>query len=160
VVRRPGQWGRLAQAPARNLLERRLLDQEAVLAFLNDLAIPFDNNQAERDLRGFKVHQNVSNGFRSDPEAEAFARIRGYLATLRKHGQALLAALETVSSACNSRILQIVTGTPYACGPCSSAASRYAQSSALRVCGRPPRGRSTSPARPSATERSCQTWTR
>lgn len=96
TVRRPGQRGRLAQSPARNLLERLLLDQEAVLAFLDDLAIPFDNNQAERDLRGFKVHQKVSNGFRSDMGAEAFARIRGYLATLRKQGYALLAALETV----------------------------------------------------------------
>jgi transposase len=94
--RRPGQRGRLAQSPARNLLERLLLDQEAVLAFLDDLAIPFDNNQAERDLRGLKVHQKVSNGFRSDGGAAAFARIRGYLATLRKQGQALLAALETV----------------------------------------------------------------
>ena len=94
--RRPGQRGRLAQSPARNLLERLLLDQDAVLAFLDDLAIPFDNNQAERDLRGLKVQQKVSNCFRSDAGAAAFARIRGYLATLRKQGQALLAALETV----------------------------------------------------------------
>ncbi len=41
--RPPSQRGRLAQSPARNLLERLLLDQEAVLAFLDDLAIPFDN---------------------------------------------------------------------------------------------------------------------
>lgn len=94
--RRPGQRGRLAQSPARNLLERLLLDQEAVLAFLDDPTIPFDNNQAERDLRGFKVHQKVSNGFRSDTGAAAFTRLRGYLATLRKQGHALLAALETV----------------------------------------------------------------
>jgi transposase len=94
--RRAGQRGRLAQSPARNLLERLLLDQDAVLAFLDDLAIPFDNNQAERDLRGLKVQQKVSNCFRSDAGAAAFARIRGYLATLRKQGQAVLAALETV----------------------------------------------------------------
>jgi transposase len=94
--RRPGQRGRLAQSPARNLLERLLLDQDAVLAFLDDLRIPFDNNQAERDLRGLKVHQKVSNCFRSDGGAAAFARIRGYLATMRKQGQALLAALQTV----------------------------------------------------------------
>ena len=94
--RRPGQRGRLAQSPARNLLGRLLLDQEAVLAFFDDLTIPFDNHQAERDLRGLKVQQKVSNGFRSDTGAAAFARIRGYLATLRKQGQALLAALETV----------------------------------------------------------------
>jgi transposase len=55
--RRPGQRGRLAQSPARNLLERLVLGQEQVLAFLDDLTIPFDNNQAERDLRGLKLQQ-------------------------------------------------------------------------------------------------------
>jgi transposase len=54
------------------------------------------NNQAERDLRGLKVQQKVSGSFRSDRGADAFARLRGYLATLRKQGRALLAALETV----------------------------------------------------------------
>jgi transposase len=94
--RLPGQRGRLPQSPARNLLERFLLGQEEVLAFLDDLAIPFDNNQAERDLRGLKVQQKVSGCFRSDEGAAAFACLRGYVATLRKQGQALLAALETV----------------------------------------------------------------
>lgn len=94
--RRPGQRGRLAQTPARNLLERLLLQQEEVLAFLDDLTIPFDNNQAERDLRDLKVQQKVSGCFRSEWGADAYARIRGYLATLRKQGQSLLAALRTV----------------------------------------------------------------
>jgi transposase len=94
--RRPGQHGRRAQSPTRNLLERLTLDEEQVLAFLDDLAIPFNNNQAERDLRRFKVQQKISGCFRSDPGAVAYARIRGYLATMRKQGRALLAALETV----------------------------------------------------------------
>lgn len=88
--------GRLAQSPARNLLERLALGQEHVLAFLDDLTIPFDNNQAERDLRGLKMQQKVSGCFRRDAGAAAFARLRGYLATLRKQGQALFAALETI----------------------------------------------------------------
>ncbi len=57
-----------------------------MLAFLNDPTIPFDNDQAERDLRLLKAQQKVSGGFRSDPCAEAFARLRGYLATMRKQG--------------------------------------------------------------------------
>ena len=94
--RRPGQRGRLAQSPARNLLERFVLDQEQVLAFLDDLTIPFDNNQAERDLRTLKVQQKVSGCFRALHGGDAFARLRGYLSTLRKQGHALLPALQTV----------------------------------------------------------------
>jgi transposase len=94
--RRPRQRGRVKQTPARNLLERLWLGQDAVLAFLDDFTIPFDNNQAERDVRMLKVQQKVSGCFRSDWGAEAFACLRGYLSTLRKQGVALLAALETV----------------------------------------------------------------
>jgi transposase len=93
VVRRRG---RIKQSPARNLLHRLLFDQTAVLAFLDDLTIPFDNNQAERDLRMLKVQQKVSRSFRSETGAAAFARIRGYLSTLSKQGQALLAALQAL----------------------------------------------------------------
>ena len=94
--RHPHQRGRVKQTPAQNLLERLWVRQEEVQAFLDDLTIPFDNNQAERDLRTLKLQQKVSGCFRSDPGADAFARLRSYLATLRKQGQPLLAALQTV----------------------------------------------------------------
>ena len=94
--RHPHQRGRRKQSPVRNLLERLWLGQEQVLAFLDDLTIPFDNNQAERDLRLLKTQQKVSGGFRSDAGAEAFARLRSYLSTLRKQGVALLDALRTL----------------------------------------------------------------
>lgn len=95
-TRRRGQRGRLKQSPARNLLERLWLQQDQVLAFLDDLTIPFDNNQAERDLRMLKTQQKVSGCFRSDAGADAFARLRGYCSTLRKQGVALLDALRTL----------------------------------------------------------------
>lgn len=94
--RHPKQRGRRKQSPARNLLERLWLGQEQVLAFLDDLTIPFDNNQAERDLRLLKTQQKISGCFRSDLGGEAFARLRSYLATLRKQGMALLGALHTL----------------------------------------------------------------
>jgi transposase len=93
--RRPKRRGRMKQTPAQNLLERLWVGQDQVLAFLNDLTIPFDNNQAERDLRMLKVQQKVSGAFRSDGGAAAFARIRGYLSCLNKQGAALLDALES-----------------------------------------------------------------
>ncbi len=100
-IRSPGQRGRLKQAPARHLLERLWLGQAQVLAFLGGVSIPFDNTQAERDLRLLKTQQKVSGCFRSEVGAEAFARMRGYLSTLRKQGIALLDALRT-----------LFTGTP------------------------------------------------
>jgi len=90
----PGTKGRPKQSAARNLLDRLISNQEAVLAFLHRLVVPFDNNLAERDIRMVKLQQKISGSFRSEAGATAFCRIRGYLSTLRKQGLHLLASLE------------------------------------------------------------------
>ena len=79
-----------------------------MLAFLYDLRVPFDNNQAERDLRMLKVQQKISGGFRTATGAAAFARIRGYVSTLRKQGLPVLAALESVFA--GSPLMPSLTG--------------------------------------------------
>src|SRR6266702_1981017 len=87
---------RLAQSQAKNLLDALLLRAEQVLALLDDLRIPFTNNQAERDLRWAKVQQKISGTFRSATGVTAFCRIRSYLSTMHKQGHPMLSALTDV----------------------------------------------------------------
>ncbi|MBA2245282.1 MAG: transposase, partial [Gemmatimonadetes bacterium] len=92
--RRGKGWPR--QSRARNLLDRLRKHPEKVLAFVYDLAVPFDNNLAERDLRMSKLKQKISGGFRTAEGAAQFCRIRGYISTLRKQSTHVLTALESL----------------------------------------------------------------
>ncbi len=85
--------GRPRKTKARNLLERLQDHEREVLTFGYDFKAPFDNNQAERDLRMIKVQQKVSGSFRTGG-AKWFCRIRSYISTLRKQGQSAFNALK------------------------------------------------------------------
>jgi len=96
IERKPGQRGRMKKSKSRNLLERLIEFKDDVLRFMNDIDVPFTNNQGENDLRMTKVQQKISGCFRSMDGAYIFCRVRSYLITCRKHGIAATDALETL----------------------------------------------------------------
>ncbi|AKB19006.1 Mobile element protein [Methanosarcina sp. WWM596] len=81
-----GKRGKNPKTKARNLLDRFIENKEQILRFLSDLRVPFENNQAERDIRMMKLQQKISGTFRTIQGAEAFCRMRAYISTIKKNG--------------------------------------------------------------------------
>jgi transposase len=74
-------------ADALTLARRFQTHEDMILRFVVDLAVPFTNNQAERDVRPVKIQQRTSGGcWRTLQGLADFAIVQSYLSTATKWG--------------------------------------------------------------------------
>ena len=96
--------GRKKRGKERALLERLTLLKDAVCLFIHNFKVPFDNNQAERDVRNVKTKGKVSGCFRSEQGGQDYLDVMSYLGTGMKHGVTAFDAL-TAAFAGNADIV-------------------------------------------------------
>jgi len=90
----PGKRGRAKRGKTRALADRLIACKGEVFLFIKNFLVPFDNNQAERDISMLKVKVKVSGCFRTMEGAKDYALIRSYLSSAKKHGVNVYKAIE------------------------------------------------------------------
>ena len=95
-----GQKGRVARGKSLNLLDRLGKHWEKILGYFHYPGLyPYDNNQAERDVRPMKVREKISGTFRSEEHAKSFCDTRGIISTARKQKRPILETLRCLLAA-------------------------------------------------------------
>jgi len=79
------------------MLDRLSAYEEETLAFLL-YGVPFDNNEAERDLRMMKTRQKISGCYRTLEWSNRFAKIRSVIATAKKKAVCVYDLLQNLFS--------------------------------------------------------------
>jgi hypothetical protein len=79
--------------PVRALINRMRGLTPEIWCFTTDFRVPFDNNQAERDIRMTKIQMKISGGWRTTTGARHWLTVRAYISTATKHSQNILTAL-------------------------------------------------------------------
>jgi transposase len=97
-VKEEGEKGKNKNTKGWNLANRMEKHIYEVLGFfITGGQIPFTNNQAEQDIRMMKVQQKISGTFRTKQGGINFARLRGYISTMRKQEQSVLEAMKALA---------------------------------------------------------------
>lgn len=89
----PGKRGTIKRSKALNMLIRLEERYEEIMGYFEYGHVPYDNNQAERDLRMMKVREKISGTFRSESHAKAFCDLRSVISSARKQSLPILETL-------------------------------------------------------------------
>lgn len=90
----------LSEGTICSMIDRLIKLKASVCLFIHNFAVPFDNNQAERDVSNVKTKSKVSGCFRSIKGAQTYLTITSFLSTARKQG---IDAFEALTSAFNGK---------------------------------------------------------
>ena len=98
--------GRKKKGKILALVERLDNHKASVCLFIHNFMVPFDNNQAERDIRMIKVKTKVSGCFRSEDGARDYLKIMSYVGTAHKQGHNAYDAIRKAFSGCPDFIFE------------------------------------------------------
>ena len=90
--------GRKRKGKILAMVERLANYKASVCLFIHNFMVPFDNNQAERDLRMIKVKTKVSGCFRTEEGARDYLKIMSYIGTAHKQGYNAYKAIKNAIS--------------------------------------------------------------
>ena len=83
----------------RKLHKRMLANRGHLFVFITRRDVPYTNNVSERHLRPSVIFRKVTNGFRCEWGAEAYAAFRSVVSTAKANGASVLETLRFVLSA-------------------------------------------------------------
>lgn len=89
----------LKNETARRLQNRFSTHRDKLLTFLHYPAVPPTNNESEQALRSSVIHRKVTNGFRSEWGAKAYAALQTILATAKQKGEQAFQTLANLMGA-------------------------------------------------------------
>jgi transposase len=98
----------VASNAARKLHNRYWKHCEKLLTFLSYPEVPPTNNESERALRGSVVHRKVTNGFRSEWGARAYASLQTVIATAKHKGEDVF---QTLAKLMGTPVLPFLEGS-------------------------------------------------
>lgn len=98
--------GRKKKGKILALVERLDNYKASVCLFIHNFMVPFDNNQAERDIRMIKVKTKVSGCFRSEDGARDYLKVMSYVGTAHKQGHNAYDAIKKAFSGCPDFIFE------------------------------------------------------